>query len=189
MEDIIIRFSKTKLVLMLIGCLAFIVGGIYMIIDPNKSTNSRYSEEFLFFIGLLSILFFGLCLIFIAKKVFTRKAGLIINDKGIIDNSNGTSIGLIEWNDITGVETIKVSAPVYDYFFSVSSPKMLLIKTSKPEKYIEHSKNMISKEAMKANNRMYGTPLTIIAHTLKINSSKLEKIISEQLKQRKNKNV
>ena len=138
---------------------------------------------------MLSILFFGLCLIFIAKKVFTRKAGLIINDKGIIDNSNGTSIGLIEWNDITGVETIKVSAPVYDYFFSVSSPKMLLIKTSKPEKYIEHSKNMISQEAMKANNRMYGTPLTIIAHTLKINSSKLEKIISEQLKQRKSKNA
>ena len=189
MEDIIIRFSRTKLMLALIGCLAFIVGGIYMIIDSNTSTNNRHSEEFLFFIGLISILFFGLGLFFIAKKVFTRKAGLTINDKGIIDNSSGTSIGLIEWDDITGVETIKVSVPVYDYFFSISSPKMLLIKTSKPEKYIERSKNRISKEAMKTNNRMYGTPLTIISHSLKINFSKLEKIISEQLKQQKIKNV
>jgi len=73
---------------------------------------------------------------FIVKKVFSRKAGLTINDKGIIDNSNKISIGLIEWDDITGVETIQVNIPVYGYFFSVSSPKMLVLKTNEPEKYI-----------------------------------------------------
>ncbi|QNK78275.1 MULTISPECIES: STM3941 family protein [Winogradskyella] len=189
MEEIIIRLSKTKLVLMLILCLAFIFGGFYMVIDSNKSIDNRYSEDYLVFIGLLAILFCGLGVFFIAKKIFSGKAGLTINDKGIIDNSNATSIGLIEWDDISGVETIQVSVPVYEYFFTVSSPKMLIIKTSKPEKYIERSKNIISKEAMKTNNRMYGTPLTITSHTLKIKSSKLEKIITEQLNKRKIKNV
>ncbi|RED43944.1 hypothetical protein DFQ10_104135 [Winogradskyella eximia] len=187
MEEIIIRSSKTKLVLMLIVCLAFIIGGINMIIEPNKSINNRHSEEYLVFIGLLSVLFCGLGVFFIAKNIFNRKVGLIINNKGITDNSNTTSIGLIEWDDITGVETIQVSIPAYEYLFTVSSPKMLIIKTSKPEKYIERSKNMISKEAMKTNNRMYGTPLTITSHTLKIKSSNLETIISEQLNKRKNK--
>ncbi|WP_458629371.1 STM3941 family protein [Winogradskyella sp. PC D3.3] len=81
------------------------------------------------------------------------------NDKGIIANSNGTSIGLIEWADITAVETIQLKIPVYGYFFYASSPKMLIIKTSQPEKHIERSKHTISKEAMKTNNRMYTTPL------------------------------
>ncbi|WP_179334123.1 STM3941 family protein [Winogradskyella costae] len=189
MEDIIIRLSKTKLVVMLIFSLAFIVGGIYMIIDSNKSINNQHSGEFLTIIGVLSVLFFGLGSFFIAERLFTKKAGLKINDKGIFDYSNATSIGLIDWDDITGIETIQVKIPVYEYFFTVSSPKMLIINTSNPEKYIERSTNIISKEAMKTNNRMYGTPLTITSHTLKIKSSELETIISEKLKKRKNKNV
>jgi len=189
MEDIIIRLSKTKLVVMLIFSLAFIVGGIYMIIDSNKSINNQHSGEFLIIIGVLSVLFFGLGSFFIAERLFTKKAGLKINDKGIFDYSNATSIGLIDWDDITGIETIQVKIPVYEYFFTVSSPKMLIINTSNPEKYIERSTNIISKEAMKTNNRMYGTPLTITSHTLKIKSSELETIISEKLKKRKNKNV
>ena len=173
----------------MIGALAFVIGGIWGIIDAERFASIRYSKNLVFFSGLAALLFFGLCFVFIAKKVFSRKPGLIINEKGIIDNSNATSIGLIEWNDITAIETIQINVPVYGSFWTTKSPKMLIIKTHRPEKYIKRSKNIISKKAMKANNRMYGTPLTIISNTLKIKFSELEKMISEQLKQQKNKNV
>lgn len=156
-----------------------------MILEPNKSTYNRYSDKFLFFIGLIGVLFFGLCVFFILKKIFSRKIGLIINEKGIIDNSNATSVGLIEWKDITEIETIQIKTPVYGPIGTVSTPRMMIIKTSRPEKYIERSKNIILKKAMEANNRMYGTPLTIISISLKIKFSELEKIISEELKNHK----
>ena len=126
---------------------------------------------------------------FIAKKIFSGKPGLTINDNGIIDNSNATSIGLIEWNDITGIETIQVKTVVYGLFRTAASPKMIIVKTKNPKKYIERSKNIISKKAMEANNRMYGTPLTIISNSLKIKFSELEKMISEELNKRKNINL
>lgn len=147
-------------------------------------------QKNLVFIGSLAgLLLFGLCVVFIAKKIFSGKPGLTINDNGIIDNSNATSIGLIEWNDITGIETIQVKTAVYGLFPTVSSPKMIIIKTKNPKKYIIRSKNIFSKKAMEANNRMYGTPLTIISNSLKIKFSKLEKIISEELNKRKNINL
>ncbi|MCL7755144.1 STM3941 family protein [Polaribacter sp. Z022] len=189
MTEIKIPLSKTKIILLMIGALAFVVGGIFGIIDAERFASIRYPKNLVFYSGLASVLFFGLCFVFIAKKVFSRKSGLTINENGIIDHSNATSIGLIEWNDITGIETIQIDVPVYGTFWNTKSPKMLIIKTSSPEKYIKRSKNIISKKVMEANNRMYGTPLTIISNTLKIKFSELEEMITEQLKQRKNKNV
>ncbi|MEO0338198.1 MAG: STM3941 family protein, partial [Bacteroidota bacterium] len=106
-------------------------------------------------------------------KMFDKKPGLIIDENGITDNTNGTSIGLIEWNDIAEIERLEIA-------FS----KMLLIKTNKPEKYIQRAPNGIARQAMKANYKSYGTPLSIIANSLKINFNELEKLIEEEWKKR-----
>ncbi len=189
MTEIKIPLSKTKIILLMIGALAFVIGGIFGVLDAERFASTLYPNNLVFYGGLAAVLFFGLCFVFIAKKVFSDKPGLTINENGIIDNSNATSIGLIEWNDIIEIETIQINVPVYGTMWTTKSPKMLIIKTSNPEKYIKRSKNIISKKAMEANNKMYGTPLTIIANSLKIKFSELEKMISEQLKKQKNKNV
>jgi len=189
MTEIKIPLSKTKIMLLLIGALAFVAGGAWGILEPERFASIRYPKNLVFMSGLAGVLFFGLCFVFIAKKIFSGKPGLTINDNGIIDNSNATSIGLIEWNDITGIETIQVKTAVYGLFRTAASPKMIIVKTKNPKKYIERSKNIISKKAMEANNRMYGTPLTIISNSLKIKFSELEKMISEELNKRKNINL
>jgi len=168
MTEIKIPLSKTKIILLLIGALAFVVAGAWGVLDAERFTSTLYSKNLVFYSGLAGIIFFGICSVFIAKKVFSSKPGLTINDNGIIDNSNATSVGLIEWNDIIGIETNQVNVPVYGTLSNTKSPKMLIIKTSEPEKYIKRSKNIISKKAMEANNRMYGTPLTIISINLTI---------------------
>ncbi len=174
MNEIKIPLSKTKIILLMIGALAFVIGGAWGIIDPERFASIRYPKNIVFISGLAGVLFFGLCFVFIAKKVFSRKAGLTINDDGIIDNSNATSVGLIEWEDITGIKS-----------WGTGSAKVIVVLTSVPEKYIERSKNIISKKAMKANNRIYGSPLSIISNSLKINFSELEKLILEQIDNRK----
>lgn len=174
-NKIVIKVSKKKVLLSLMGAILFVVLGLYFTFSPEQfMKDTQESTLVIRGIGLASTLFFGICAIFIIKKLLTTQQGLIIDENGIIDYSNATSIGLIEWNDITGFKIIEIA-----------STKILIVKTSQPEKYIKKATNGISKRAMKANHKMYGSPLSIISNSLKINFIELEKLLSSELEKRK----
>ena len=173
-DKIEIQLSKTKILLLLLGATVFVVLGILFILNPEQFESTRFrNPEMIRIAGIASVTFFGLCLVFIARKLLDKKAGLTIDQNGITDNSNATSVGLIEWNDITDIGTVHVA-----------STKILMLETDKPEKYIGRAKNIISKRAMKANHKMYGSPLSIISNSLKIKYDDLEKLIREEFEKR-----
>lgn len=170
-----VPLSKLKIGLLFTGAVIFVILGIQFAINPEEWLSSRSkSPEFVRIMGIISTIFFGVCGIFIGRKLFDRKIGLTIDENGITDNTNATSIGLIEWDDIIGVDRIEIA-----------SSKILIIKTDKPNKYIERAKNGISKRAMKANNKMYGSPISIISSSLKMKFNELENLIESELKRRK----
>lgn len=177
MENAIeIPLSKLKITLLFLGALGFVLLGVHFLICPDEWVSSKSSSSiFIKLLGIISILFFGTCGFFIAKKLFDTTVGLRIDDKGITDNSNAVSVGLIEWDDITGIQSLEIA-----------SSKMLLIKIKNPEKYINRATNLLSKKAMKANNSMYGSPISIISNSLKIKFSKLEELILSELEKRGN---
>ncbi len=171
-----IPLSKTKIFILLIGAAAFVLAGIFFIINPGKFQGSFLrTPEMITILGIVALVFFGGCLVFLVKKLFDKKVGLTIDDKGITDNSNGTSIGLIEWEDITGIRTLQIA-----------STKILMLDTDKPEKYLEKAKGGLAKRAMKANHSMYGSPLSIISNSLKIKYSDLEELIFTEFEKRNN---
>ncbi len=174
-DKIEIPLSKTKILLLLIGATVFVVLGTLFIMNPEQFKSPIFQNpEAIRIAGIAAVAFFGLCLVFIAKKLFDNKVGLTIDQNGITDNSNATSVGLIEWDDITDIGTVQVA-----------STKILMLETDKPEKYIERAKNGISKRAMKANHKMYGSPLSIISNSLKIKYDDLERMIREEFEKRK----
>lgn len=155
-----IQLSKSKLFLMVVGSAAFVGLGAWFVLNPSEIEPSQ--RTLIRIIGVVSILFFGACLIFITRKMFDQKIGLVIDKDGITDNSNGTSVGLINWEDITEIGTAEVA-----------STKFILIGTTNSNKYINKATNEISKRAMRANTKMYGTPLSIASNTLKIKHDEL----------------
>ncbi|PTB95733.1 hypothetical protein C9994_10450 [Marivirga lumbricoides] len=174
-DKIEIQLSKTKILLLLIGATAFFVLGIIFILHPEQVKSPIFrNTDVIRIAGIVSVAFFGLCLVFIAMKLFDKKVGLTIDQNGITDNSNATSVGLIEWADITGIGRVQIA-----------STKILMLETDKPSKYIEKAKNGISKRALKANHKMYGSPISIISNSLKIKYDDLEKLISEEFEKRK----
>ncbi len=174
-EKIEIPLSKKKILLLFIGATIFVILGILFIIIPETFISTIFiNSEIIIIVGIVSVLFFGLCAVFAGKKLFENKAGLTIDDNGITDNTNATSIGLIEWEDITGIEILQIM-----------STKILMLMTDRPEKYINKAKNGISKRAMKANHKMYGSPLSIISNTLKIKFKDLEILIKNEFEKRK----
>ncbi|TXE14915.1 hypothetical protein ES692_17615 [Psychroserpens burtonensis] len=171
-KEIIIPLSKTKILLLFIGAMAFVIFGIWFLNDPEKFANTSYrprSSDFIQIVGIVAVIFFGICGMFAFKKLFDKKNGLVINDKGIIDNSSGTSVGLIKWSDIIGIGIAQVH-----------SQKFIMLEVSNPEYYIGLKKNKIGKMAMRANYDKYGSPISISANSLKTNFTELQSMIEKK---------
>ena len=148
-----IPLSKGKLVLLLAGALWFVILGLWFIKEPEIF---RKGVALIITIGYAAVIFFGICAILIFRKLFDTKAGIILDDKGIHDNSSGVSAGFIPWGDITNINTIEVSRQ-----------KLIMIEVNNPDEYINRQTNYIAKKAAAINHKMYGSPISITATSLK----------------------
>lgn len=168
MEKIEIELSKNKIALLTIGSLIFVVLSILFLLNPESFTSFRYrNENFIRIAGILSTIFFGATGIYGCFKFFDKKVGLTLNNIGLIDNTNASSVGNINWDEISEIKMEQVM-----------STKFLLVYVKNPNKFIENSTGF-KKKIMIANNKMYGTPISITSNTLKCNFDELEKIVLE----------
>ncbi|MDE3237138.1 MAG: hypothetical protein KGO81_14395 [Bacteroidota bacterium] len=174
-EQIEIPLSKQKMVLTLLGSIAFVGLGIWFLINPPKISNPIFGNPTLIFIvGLASILFFGLAAVTIFRKFSDKKPGLVIDRHGITDNSSGVSAGLIPWTDI---QEIKVS--------QVMNQKFLMFIVSNPQDYLDKVTNPLKRNAMKINYKTYGSPISISSNALQTNFDGLQKLLVEKMNEYK----
>ena len=170
MTEIKIPFSKKKKLLMLLGAAIFVLLGVLFVTSPGNFTSPFHQNMVLIrLVGLSSGVFFGGCAIYGTIKPFDNKYGLIINNEGIIDNTNASSIGLINWADIL---SIKIE--------NVISTRFLLIFIKNPENYINRAKGL-KRKLLYTNMKMYGTPISIISNSIKFNFDDLEDLIKTNL--------
>ena len=178
-EKIEIPLSQNKLFLGIGGSLLFVILGVWLFLNvesfQENSTLFLRNPIAIRTFGVIAILFFGATGVFALKKLFDKKAGLIIDENGITDNSSGGSVGLIKWSDINEIVTQQVM-----------STKFLLIHVEDPEKYIGKAKNGMKAKLMKANMKMYGTPLSIASTTLKCDFGKLETLLKNEFEKNNN---
>lgn len=170
-----IPLSKKKLILFFFIGLFFIIIGYIGIIKPENFISPFFrNSEIIRIISIAGVLFFGIGIIYILWKLFDKKPGLIIDQKGIIDNSNATSVGLIEWSDINRIEKKQVM-----------STEFLILHINQPEKYIQRVKNIILKKAIEMNVKKYGSPISITCTSLEITIKELESIIIQEFNKNK----
>lgn len=156
MNKIEIPLSKTKLLLGIGASILFISLGLYFIMTLADQ-QTRFNPTIVKTVGIPSVMFFGATGIYRIKKMFDKTIGLTIDENGIFDNTNASSVELIKWTDITAIKMEQVA-----------STKFLLIYTSNPDFYLDKVKG-IKRKLMEGNNSMYGTPLSITSSSLKYN--------------------
>lgn len=170
-QTIEIELSKKKLLLMLIGSLAFVAIGLWFIISPPISSNSFKTNPIILAVsGYASILFFGVCAIFLFKKLADNKLGLIIDQKGITDNSSGVSAGEILWCDIEDISVIKIH-----------SQNIIMMQIKNPQDYIDRQTSPFKRRLMQMNYKMYGSPVSLTSNGLKISFDELLSILKGKL--------
>jgi hypothetical protein len=163
-DETVIKLSKTKIMLLLVGASVFVAAGIWMFSLDDASIRSRrgYNDPLLVHgIGLAAIIFFGIFGLYALKKLFDRKPALIFNNSGIVNNASSVSAGFIPWSEIEGAE-----------IFQVEKQKMLIIRVSNPRKYIARG-NPLSRALNKANHKMVGSPISISPIALEIDFTEL----------------
>jgi len=172
-EQIEIPLSKLKLSLMLAGSIAFVALGAWFIMKPKEISMQgvHASPVQIFIVGIVSILFFGLCTTFIFKKIIDNTPGLVINNNGINDNSGGTSVGLILWKDIKEIKEL-----------TVANQNFIMIIVNNPDEYINKENSFIKRKTMEINYKTYQSPISISANGLKCNFDELYKIIVDAFK-------
>jgi hypothetical protein len=167
-----IPLSKGKILLMLLGCIAFVIGSIWLF--NFAETQQEYAPALLKGIGGIGFAFFGLAGVFMLKKVTDKKPGLTINAKGIVENTNGISIQMVEWKDITSIDSI-----------DVAGQQLIVVKVKNPEKYVDKASNNAQKRLLRLNVKQYGTPIFITTNSLQIGVDELLALLNEEFGKRK----
>jgi hypothetical protein len=171
-KPIEIPLSKVKMTLTFIGAIVFVVLGFGLIFYPLiLDFEIIGSCTVTTIVGLSSILFFGLIAVVVIRKMSDKKAGLIINAQGIVDNSSGVSAGTILWSDIL---EIKVS--------NVVNQKFIMIIVKNPQVYIYRVTNKLKRKGMEMNYKSYGSPISISANSLKISFNSLHALLTTKMK-------
>ena len=174
-SEIEIPLNKSKIIVMLAGALAFVAIGLWFVISPPTIENSYWGNPVkLAIIGYASIIFFGICAILFITKLPDKKPGLIINDTGLTDNSGGLSAGEILWEDIEDISVMQLH-----------KQKFIMLHVKNPQDYIDRQTSLFKRKGMQLNHKMYGTPLSLNANSLKISFDDLLARITEKFQERK----
>jgi hypothetical protein len=104
MDDFVAYPSRSRVALLTLGSAAFVVAGLWMggVFGPPPSS-SRYSPEFLFAIGWVSVVLFGLCGVMWIRRLFDGREQLRIGSAGI--HAAHWSDQTIPWSEIVDVTT------------------------------------------------------------------------------------
>jgi len=158
------------LLLLIFGSLAFVVLSVFIFLNAEKMVTRRISDPLLIkIIAVVGVIFFGIILMSVIKKIVSNQPGLIINNEGIWDNSSGVSVGMIKWEDVIGIRKVKASGVNF-----------ILIDVQNTESYVNNIKGTIKRQAMKANLKKYNTPISLSAAGLKISFNKLEELVRSE---------
>jgi hypothetical protein len=163
-----ISLSKKKIILNLLGSIGFIAAGIWIGTSENKSESIQI-------LSIICVIFFGITFITGIKKLFEKNSGIIIDSKGITDNTNSNSVGLIDWEDIIDIRIIEIM-----------SIKFILVDLENSEKYIKKAKNSLQSKLMRKNLKDYGSPITLTTTNLNCSFKKFEKLVMNEFERNNN---
>jgi len=159
-----VSFSISKLILLALGSLMFVAVSILIWI---LTLDAPLILSIFFKISVLAgFAFFGFAFCWYASKLLANKPGLIVDQNGIIDNSNAYSESYIFWDDIIRIET----------GMNFASYKFIAIIVKDPKNYINRA-GLIKKWAYRYNMKYFRSPILINSIPLKMGHHELAKEI------------
>jgi|SRR5699024_5626209 len=176
MERIEIYSSKKKSLLLLLGSIAFVALGVWLLSEADNLTGWRAKNPiFTRGIGIASILFFGLGIFIGIKRLIKSEIALIIDANGLNVNPKKSLSEFIKWTDIKGFEEIKIH-----------STRIVIIRVKDPEYWINRESIGFRRKLMQYNINNYNSPFNIASAGLDISSDRLIETLNNYFDRYKN---
>jgi len=153
---IVVRTSRTRLFLLLLGSLAFVAAGLHMAIRT----------PFLFPLGLVALLFFGACGGVILKRLVGHRIALVVDRNGIVDKSTATPAGRIDWEAISRIGIVRGARDARFIGIDVHNREALYARVKQPG-------------MLRANAQMFEYPVQIAEVTLDRTAEELVTLLEE----------
>jgi len=143
---IVVRHSKTKAFLLLVGSVGFVAAGVALFLfrDPLE-----LPFAVILVASWMGVPFFLLCGTYALSRVFSNAPALVIDGEGIVDNGSGVSAGRILWSEIEGLQAIEFMGNNF-LAVSLTDPEAVLAR-----------QNPLKRRIMRTNWRMAGFPVSI----------------------------
>lgn len=176
-NEIIIARSKFKVAILALCAVGWVAVSAWLVqialgilFGDAADDFDNHHPAFVLGLGLVSIVFGGFVCFKLIKKLFDDAPGLVIDSKGILDNSSAFAAGFIPWDEITTYST-----------WSAGWSKSLAVFVRNPDRYINRG-GFIKVLVNRANYSMSGSSIYISAASLKIKFDELESIFQENLR-------
>lgn len=178
-EPIIVKQSLKGNILYVFGALLMcVLSLLFVFMDLRVSegilkviTQNDILYIILKIIFVIGFLFFGYCFFFLLKRAKAQKDILIVDEKGITDNSSALAFGFIPWSD---VEKIYIDSVMGNYFIEI------VLKNE--ENYLQRLKG-VKKLLVLANKNMGHQLVCITLNSTGVSPDKLLPKILEKFEQ------
>lgn len=172
MQRVVIPLSKSKMVFLLLIACAFVALGWWMFardaaeIEAQRRFNSPL---FVHGVGLFNMVFFGLAGIAMSRKILDSSPALIVDDRGLTDNTSAFSAGFVPWSDITGFEVRQIQRQ-----------RVLYVRLKDPEKYIARF-SPVRRALFRASQRLGASPVTLTSSSMAIGFDEMVTLVNRGL--------
>lgn len=170
-----IKLSKKKLVIGVLASVLLVLLGLFFLFG-NIDNDAASDLLIIRGSGALLVLLFGFSIVLNLQKLFSSKysVGLVIDEDGISDRTNLKAVGLIKWEDITGIKTEVLPGA-----------KFLYVYTRNPDEYMARVKSGVKRKTMWADAKMFGSPFAIPGKLLQCKFADLEKLVNDAFNEKK----
>ncbi|MBR2567288.1 MAG: hypothetical protein IKE29_22110 [Paenibacillus sp.] len=138
--------SRGRMAWFAAGSALFVGAGLFLMFDPSEDAGSSMISRV---IGLLSILFFGLCFVYYLVKMIKKEPSFVINERGFIDSSSYTSGGDISWEDVEHI-----------FMYELMGQQMIGVKLKDEQAFLERQSG-VKRKLMTASTNMVDATISI----------------------------
>lgn len=171
-----IYYKKTKLLLLVIIALIFILEGVWLI--DMSYWPGAFAPTSLRLIALLLIVFFALPFFLYGIKLFSRIPAYIIKPQGLVDNASFIKHRFIHWDNIESLQiyTQKVTGFLH---FHVNT-KYVQINLKNAPAYIDKFSGL-KRLFLRFNLKRYSSPLMLSTTGMQIRPKELYRLLEQNL--------
>lgn len=145
--------NRKRMAWLTAGAALFVAAGFFLIFDRSSVTNDSILSDV---IGLLSILFFGLCFCYSLVKMIKKEPSFVIDEDGFVDASSYTAGGAVAWKDVENI-----------FMYELMGQKMIGVKLRDEKAFLDRQNGM-KRKLMTVNSNMVDATISVAQSSLTV---------------------